>query len=207
VVKRVLRPGLLASLIFTVGATGGEGAEPAKKRTGAEGEDVGTGRHTSALRFVLVVFALSRLLFLGTGAVAAATLPWATPITRVMGPSGFLSYWAHWDGAWYSEIATEGYDSRLPMSTAFFPLFPMLLRVGTAVGGGPALWGVLISLVATPFAMYFLYGIAEKLQGVKAARIAVVAFAFSLRPSSSTPPCGAKPSTGTPSPGYPRSWR
>jgi hypothetical protein len=134
-----------------------------------------TARHTSAWPFVLAVFAFSRLLFLGTGAVAAATLPWAEPIPVVV-PPGFLSYWAHWDGAWYLEIAMHGY--RTPTSTAFFPLFPMLLRVGAAFGGGPALWGVLISLVATPFAMYFLYRIAEKLQSVKAARIAVLTFAF-----------------------------
>jgi hypothetical protein len=137
-----------------------------------------TARHTSAWSFVLVVFTFSRLLFLGTGAVAAATLPWAEPIASVLGQPGFLSYWAHWDGAWYSEIAIYGYDYRAPMSTSFFPLFPMLLRVGTALGGGPALWGVLISLVATSFAMYFLYRIAEKLQGMKAARITVLAFAF-----------------------------
>ena len=159
-------------------AGGGEGAGRAKERTGAEVEEVERDRHRSAWPFVLLVFALSRLLFMGAGAVAAEMLPWAEPITRVVGPSGFLSYWAHWDGAWYSEIATEGYDNRLPMSAAFFPIFPMLLRLGTAVGGGPALWGVLISLVATPFAMYFLYGVAEKLQGVKPARIAVIAFAF-----------------------------
>src|SRR3712207_8443183 len=47
-------------------------------------------------------------------------------------------------------------------SPAFFPLFPMLLRAGMTLGGGPALWGVLISLVATLFAMYFLYGIDRK---------------------------------------------
>lgn len=64
------------------------------------------------------------------------------------------------------------------MSITFFPLFPMLLRLGTAVGGGTALWGVLISLIATLFALYFLYGIAEKLYGVKAARIAVLTLAF-----------------------------
>jgi hypothetical protein len=178
VVKRVLRLGLLAPLFLTASAAGGEDAGRAKERTGAEGDDVERDRRRSAWPFVLSVFVLSRLLFLGTGAVAAEVLPWATPITRVLGPSGFLSYWAHWDGAWYSDIALEGYDSRLPMSAAFFPIFPMLLRLGTAVGGGPALWGVLISLVATPFAMYFLYGVAEKLHGVKAARIAVVAFAF-----------------------------
>jgi hypothetical protein len=137
-----------------------------------------TARHTSAWPFVLAVFVFSRLLFLGAGAVAAATLPWANPTTSVVGPPGFLNYWAHWDGAWYSEIAMYGYDYRAPTSTAFFPLFPMLLRVGTALGGGPALWGVFISLVATPFAMYFLYRIAEKLQGVKTAKIAVLTFAF-----------------------------
>jgi Mannosyltransferase (PIG-V) len=136
-----------------------------------------TAHYTSAWPFVFAVFAFSRLLFLGTGAVGAAMLPWAEPIASVLGPPG-SNYWAHWDGAWYSEIAVYGYGYRAPMSTPFFPLFPMLLRVGTALGGGPALCGVLISLVATPFAMYFLYRVVEKLQGVKIARIAVLAFAF-----------------------------
>jgi hypothetical protein len=135
-----------------------------------------SARYSSAWPFVLAVFALSRLLFLGTGAVAAATLPWARPFPPAVVPPGFLDYWAHWDGAWYSDIAMHGY--RTPTSTAFFPLFPMLIRVGAALGGGPALWGVLISLVALPFAMYFLYRVAEKLRGVKVARIAVLTLAF-----------------------------
>ena len=135
-----------------------------------------TARHMSAWPFVLIVFAFSRLLFLGSGAVAAAMLPWAKPFPSAVVPPGLLDYWAHWDGAWYSDIAMHGY--RTPTSTAFFPLFPMLLRVGTALGGGPALWGVLISLAALPFAMYFLYRITEKLRGVKAARIATLTFAF-----------------------------
>src|SRR4051812_37199867 len=99
--------------------------------------------YNSPWPFVIAVFAFSRLFFLGIGAIAAATLPWAEPIASVLGPPG-LNYWAHWDGAWYSEIALYGYDYRAPMSTPFFPLFPMLLRVGTALGGGPALWGVFI---------------------------------------------------------------
>jgi hypothetical protein len=127
---------------------------------------------------VLAVFTLSRLLVLGVGAVAAAYLPWADPPIGPQEPSGFLSYWAHWDGAWYTEIATEGYDVHAPASTAFFPVFPMILRVGASLGGGPALWGVLISLVATLFALYFLYRIAEKLRGRETARAATLAFAF-----------------------------
>jgi hypothetical protein len=135
--------------------------------------------YSPAWAFVLAVFALSRLLFLGVGAVAAAVLPWASwPASDLLESPGFLSYWAHWDGAWYEEIAAEGYGALAPASTAFFPLFPMLVRAGTALGGGPAFWGVLISLIATVFAMYFLYRVAEKLRGVKAARISVLALAF-----------------------------
>jgi hypothetical protein len=96
----------------------------------------------------------------------------------VLEPPGFLNYWAHWDGAWYSEIATDGYGLHAPESTAFFPLFPLLVHLGTTLGGGPAVWGVLISLVATVFALYFLYRITEKLQGKEIARAATFALAF-----------------------------
>lgn len=132
----------------------------------------------SAWPFVLAVFAASRVFFLVVGALAAAFLPVAEPGGEPLEPPGFLNYWAHWDGGWYSEIATEGYGERAPASTAFFPLYPMLVRLGAAVGGGPALWGVLISLVATLFALYFLYGIAEKLYDVRTARASTLALAF-----------------------------
>jgi hypothetical protein len=128
--------------------------------------------------FVLAVFIISRLFFLGVGAVAAEMLPWAEPATSVVEPPGSLNYWAHWDGAWYSQIATEGYVVSAPQRSAFFPLFPNLLYVGTSLGIGPALWGVLVSLLATVFALYFLFRIAEKLQCVWAARATVLAFCF-----------------------------
>ena len=131
-----------------------------------------------ARTFVLVVFALSRLLSLGVGALATSYLPQAVPAGDPLEPPGFLNYWAHWDGAWYSQIATEGYGERAPTSTAFFPLYPMLVRLGSALGGGPALWGVMISLVATLVASFFLYRIAEKLYDSRAARAATLALAF-----------------------------
>jgi dolichyl-phosphate-mannose-protein mannosyltransferase len=112
------------------------------------------------------------------GAIAAGALPGATPAGDRLEPPGFLNYWAHWDGAWYSEIATEGYKVGSPESTAFFPLFPMIVRFGMALSGGPAFWGVAVSLVASAFAMYFLYRIAEKLRGLRAARATVLVFAF-----------------------------
>jgi hypothetical protein len=93
-------------------------------------------------------------------------------------PSGLLNYWAHWDGAWYSELATEGYGPRAPQSTAFFPLYPILVRAGMIFGIGPAFSGVLVSLVCTLFATYFLYRIAEKFGGTGTARATTLAFSF-----------------------------
>jgi hypothetical protein len=137
-----------------------------------------TSSDREAWAFVLAVFAASRLLFLGAGSLAAAYLPQAVPVGDVLEPPGALSYWAHWDGAWYSEIATGGYGERAPTSTAFFPLYPLLMRLGTALWGGPALWGVLISLAATLLALFFLYRIAENLYGSRAARTATLALAL-----------------------------
>ena len=126
--------------------------------------------------FVLVIFAASRLLFVGAGALAAAYLPWATPAGYPLEPPGPLNYWAHWDGAWYSEIATEGYGGMAPTSTAFFPLYPVLM--GSGIGDWPVMWGILISLSATLLALFFLYRIGEDLYGRRAARAAALALAF-----------------------------
>jgi hypothetical protein len=131
-----------------------------------------------AWAFVFAVFVSSRLLFMGAGALAATFLPDADPAGDPLQPPGFLNYWAHWDGAWYSEIATQGYGTRDPESTAFFPLYPLFVRLGSSVTGGPAVWGVIISLLCTAFALYFVYRIAENLYGVRAARASTLSLAF-----------------------------
>jgi hypothetical protein len=128
--------------------------------------------------FVLAVLVSSRLLFMGAGALAATYLPGADPAGDPLEPPGFLNYWAHWDGAWYSEVAMEGYGARAPESTAFFPLYPLLARLVSVLPGGPAVCGVLISLLCTAFALFFVYRIAENLYGVRAARASTLALAF-----------------------------
>jgi hypothetical protein len=115
---------------------------------------------------------------MGTGALAAAYLPEADPAGDPLEPPGFLNYWAHWDGAWYSQIAVEGYGARAPESTAFFPLYPLFVRLGSTFVGGPAVWGVALSILCTAFALFFVYRIAEDLYGVRAARACTLALAF-----------------------------
>src|SRR5215218_5988296 len=83
--------------------------------------------------YVLAVLVSSRLLFMGAGALAAAYLPGADPAGDPLQPPGLLNYWANWDGAWFSEIATRGYGARAPESTAFFPLYPLLVEFGSSL--------------------------------------------------------------------------
>src|SRR5215212_1536822 len=135
----------------------------------------------SCWNFILTTFVLSRLFFFGVGIVAAAFLPWVLPwVEGAEAPQvlGFWDPWTHWDGVIYLDLAAAGYEANGPERTAFFPLFPMLIRLGAALGGPTALWGVLISLVATFCALYFVYRIAEKHWGQKIARNTVLSFAF-----------------------------
>src|SRR5829696_6086276 len=127
----------------------------------------------SGWTFVLAAFVLSRLFFFGVGNAAAALLPLVETAPLV----GFWDRWARFDGSFYLAIAGEGYDVDAPERTAFFPLFPMFIRLGAALGGNPAFWGVLISLVATFFVLYFLYRIADKHWDLKVARAAVLTLA------------------------------
>jgi hypothetical protein len=135
------------------------------------------------LGFVLLVYAASRLLYLVAGTLFASYLPagrfhWLTPDV----PLGTLNIWAHWDGAWYSEIAAEGYET--DASTAFFPLYPFLMRSFAELFGGPlslgalSLWGTLISLLALPFALYFVYQIAAENWGEHTARVTTLTLSF-----------------------------
>ena len=74
----------------------------------------------------------------------------------------WLDMWARWDSGFYLRIATEGYihTANDLSHLAFFPLYPLLLRVISLGAGDWAVVtaiGVLISNVATLTAFYLLY--------------------------------------------------
>jgi hypothetical protein len=127
-------------------------------------------------QFVLAVWLVSRVFFLVTGALGHEYLTPAMPGGSPREPGGILGYWATWDGGWYSAIAKQGYFS--PPSTSFFPLYPIVLWLGTLIAGGPAVWGVTISVAALLPTLYFLYRLAEDLFDESTARAATLALAF-----------------------------
>src|SRR3954469_1106205 len=144
----------------------------------------------AALRDAAVALVASRLLVWGAAVVAAAaarpgggasarafarpelTHPFAPPLDALFAPL------ARWDAVWYLGVAHSGYDGT---STAFFPLYPLLVR-GFAPGGQPAalLFGAYcVSLAALAGALYLLRRLAElELGSAAAARRATLLLAF-----------------------------
>src|SRR6478609_7325724 len=89
-----------------------------------------------------------------------------------------------WDGAWYGRIARSGYDER--QATAFWPLYPLLVRVVSDVTGfGIAASGIILSNLAFLGALVVLFQLIERGYSVPIAKravwlLALCPFAFFL---------------------------
>jgi hypothetical protein len=98
-----------------------------------------TRRGTAFVGPILAVYALSRLVVFGTVLDAYGGRWTATKFAGI------------WDGRYYLRIAAHGYPAVLPHSspvTAFFPLYPLLLRcVAPVLGGNWAMAGLVVSFV------------------------------------------------------------
>lgn len=135
-----------------------------RERLGPQARPIIAFLTRDAVRVPLTVFTLSRLYIFLLGAIAMQ-------INQVLPPVAALGYympdltgwqhyliqpWRNWDGHWFALIAQEGYFEK--PTTAFFPLYPLLLRGGSwFLDGQIALAGVLISNVALLGALVVLY--------------------------------------------------
>src|SRR5579875_4117378 len=131
----------------------------------------------SSARRPLLIAVVSRLLVLGASSGAVLLLGWG-PTRKVLAhgqlTNGFgrvgnvlLAGSARWDAAWYLLIARAGYAPSLGSATvarsAFFPLYPLLIRL-LSFGGGEtvrAVAGVTISLAALAVAAVLLFALAR----------------------------------------------
>ena len=122
------------------------------------------------------VWAASRAFFFVVGALGHALVPQGDVVGAYPEPIGSLGYWAHWDGRWFAHIAQHGYDS-VP-ATAFFPLFPLLVRLGMEGGLGIAVAGVVVSTIASFAALWFVHELAREWCDERAALAAILTLAF-----------------------------
>jgi len=129
----------------------------------------------------------SRLVIFCSGVLATLSFGRA-PGTSGFDPSGLtepFGYFgnllaapvARWDSVWYLAIAQNGYAHQ-PPRTAFFPLYPLVLRGLGVVIPSDLVAGVLVSLVAFGIALRLLYRLVALDLGAELARITVMLIAF-----------------------------
>jgi len=86
-----------------------------------------------------------------------------------------------WDGPWYGQIATHGYDyapNGQRHSVAFLPLFPLLASPLVHVGVPWAIAGTLVNTVAFFGALFVVFDYVQRRAGRIAARWSVATLAF-----------------------------
>ncbi|MEA2433179.1 MAG: hypothetical protein QOG54_636 [Actinomycetota bacterium] len=93
---------------------------------------------------------------------------------------GFIDIWVNWDALRFIATARFGYTATgaPDHATAFFPLYPLLIRAVSAIGFTEEIAGLLISFVASVVAFAYLFKLAEKEAGEGAGGRAVVYLAL-----------------------------
>ena len=106
-------------------------------------------------------YALTRIGLFMLAACAIRLLPLGLqPGTERYFPRGLsLGTWLRWDAWWYLSVAERGYvfDPGVPSNTAYFPLFPLVIRAVTTVTGNAAISGLLIANAAAIGAVLVLH--------------------------------------------------
>lgn len=76
-------------------------------------------------------------------------------------PDSVISQWNNWDTIHYLNIAREGYSSSTEgerhLLIAFFPLFPLLIKIFSFIFQNYLLSGLVVSNIAYVFAVFYLY--------------------------------------------------
>ncbi len=147
------------------------------------------GRATSEpwLRVSWSAFWRSRLLVWVSGCVAvllfgtnsgALTAFDSTRISSSFGSLGnvLAAPAVRWDSIWYLQIAHGGY--RTARETAFFPLYPLLVKAGSFVAGSAMVAGIGISLAALFVGLCLLHRLTQLELGRRAADASVYLIAF-----------------------------
>lgn len=127
-------------------------------------------RHPSAaLRQTLFLFGMTRLLFVLVTYAGYVLFNVTNFSFNSAGVGNLLYSWNQWDAVWYLNIVQQGYHDRL--QAAFFPLYPLLIRLGSLPFGDAGAYavGLAVSNIAFFFALWALRVLAERECGPEAA--------------------------------------
>jgi hypothetical protein len=135
-----------------------------------------------AVRVGTNVFLITRLMHSFIAILALKLYPLSAtapqPIVHNWFEEWLLAPWYRWDAEWFLKIAREGYavvDGR----SAYYPLYPMLVRVvGDLLGGNYLLSGLIVSNLALWGALILLFSLVQHNYGYRLAHGTVIALAL-----------------------------
>ena len=120
---------------------------------------------------------------LGVLAIGRAPNTSAFDPARLTAPFGYFGNllaapFARWDSVWYLAIGQGGYPSGNPSRTAFFPLYPLVMRGLGVIIQSDLIAGVIVSLVCFAIALTLLYELVALELDDERARVTVMLIAF-----------------------------
>jgi hypothetical protein len=140
------------------------------------------------IAWALRAYLISRAVVFGCAVVSVLTInanPAKGPWSRYGAPHvPVLQALGRWDGAWYIEVARNGYATihfghTRYASRAFFPGYPLVVRILSTITPAPALLSALIvTTVLGGVVALLVWRLVADISGEAAARRAVVLFSF-----------------------------
>jgi len=115
-------------------------------------------RFNRTVRDVALTFLMTRLPLIAIAALAAMVIGQRPGVHYAASTNPVLAVWGRWDAEHYLQIARFGYSGTEP---AFFPLYPLLIRIAGAFTGSQLIAGLIISNAASFFALLYLYKLIE----------------------------------------------
>ena len=136
-------------------------------------------RFNQTVREVLLDFIATRLAIVVIAEMAAVIIGQRAGEHVQESSNLLLNVWGRWDAVHYLDIATQGYQGT---DMAFFPLFPLAIRILGALIGNHLVAALLITNASFFFGLLFLYKLLEHEYDRPVARRAI--FYVSIFPSA-----------------------
>jgi Gpi18-like mannosyltransferase len=115
-------------------------------------------RFNQTVREVLIDFAATRIAIIVIAELAAVIIGQRAGTHVQESSHVLLAVWGRWDAVHYLDIATQGYQGT---DMAFFPLYPLLIRLVGALAGNHLIAGLLISNACFFLGLLYLYKLLE----------------------------------------------
>lgn len=115
-------------------------------------------RFNRTIRDVAITFITTRLPMIAIAELASVIIGQRPGVHYAASTNPLLAVWGRWDAEHYLGIARNGYSGT---EFAFFPLYPILIKIVGAVSGSNLVAGLVISNAASFFALLYLYKLVE----------------------------------------------